>query len=209
MNIQDWFPLGLTGLISMQPKGLSRVFSNTTVQKHQFFGAWLSLRSNSHILTWPLEKLELWLDGPLLAEECLCFLICSLVCHTFSSKEQPSFNFMTAVTLSQFQEQLPQDVNLAMLFSGRIYILFYSCALVAQMVKHLPTMWETWVQSLSGVDLLEMEMATHSSILAWKIPWMEEPGRLQCMGSQRVGHNWATSLTHSLKALSRYILKSN
>ena len=96
---------------------------------------------------------------------------------------------MTAVTLSQFQEQLPQDVNLAMLFSGRIYILFYSCALVAQMVKHLPTMWETWVQSLSGVDLLEMEMATHSSILAWKIPWMEEPGRLQCMGSQRVGHN--------------------
>ena len=57
------------------------------------------------------------------------------------------------------------------------------------MVKHLPTMWETWVQSLSGVDLLEMEMATHSSILAWKIPWMEEPGRLQCMGSQRVGHN--------------------
>ena len=48
-------------------------------------------------------------------------------------------------------------------------------SLVAQMVKHLPTMWETWVQSLGQEDLLEKEMATHSSILAWKIPWMEEP----------------------------------
>ena len=59
---------------------------------------------------------------------------------------------------------------------------------MAQTVKRLPTMWETWVQSLGREDLLEKEMATHSSILAWKIPWMEEPGRLQSMGSQRVGH---------------------
>ena len=57
------------------------------------------------------------------------------------------------------------------------------------MVKSLPKMWETWVQSLGWEDLLEKEMATHSSILAWKIPWMEEPGRLQSMGSQRVGHD--------------------
>ena len=56
MNIQSWFPLGLTGWISLQSKGLSRVFSNTTVQKHQFFSAQLSLRSNSHIHTWPWEK---------------------------------------------------------------------------------------------------------------------------------------------------------
>ena len=56
MNIQDWFPLGWTGWLSLQSKGLSRVFSNTTVQKHQFFGAQLSLWSNSHIHTWPLEK---------------------------------------------------------------------------------------------------------------------------------------------------------
>ena len=62
-------------------------------------------------------------------------------------------------------------------------------SLVAQTVKHLPTMWETWVQSLDWEDPLEREMATHSSILAWKIPWMEEPGRLQSTGSQRVGHN--------------------
>ena len=57
------------------------------------------------------------------------------------------------------------------------------------MVKHLPRMWETWVQSLGREDPLEKEMATHSSILAWKIPWMEEPGRLQSMGLQRVGHD--------------------
>ena len=55
------------------------------------------------------------------------------------------------------------------------------------MVKHLPTMQETKVQSLGWEDLLEKEMATHSSVLAWKIPWMEEPGRLQSMGLLRVG----------------------
>ena len=56
MNTQDWFPLGWTGWISLQSKGLSRVFSNTTVQKHQFFGTQPSSQSNSHIHTWPLEK---------------------------------------------------------------------------------------------------------------------------------------------------------
>ena len=56
MNIQDWFPLGWTGWISLQSRGLSRVFSNTTVQKHQFFGAQLSSQSNSNIHTWPQEK---------------------------------------------------------------------------------------------------------------------------------------------------------
>ena len=56
MNIQDWFLLGLTGLISLQSKGLSRVFSNTTVQKHQFFGSQLSSQSTSHIHTWPLKN---------------------------------------------------------------------------------------------------------------------------------------------------------
>ena len=57
------------------------------------------------------------------------------------------------------------------------------------MVKRLPTMRETWVPSLSWEDPLEKEMAPHSSTLAWKIPWREEPGRLQSMGSQRVGHD--------------------
>ena len=58
---------------------------------------------------------------------------------------------------------------------------------MAQMVKHLPTMRETWVSSLGQEDPLEKEMATHSSTLAWKIPWAEEPGRLQSMGLLGVG----------------------
>ena len=60
---------------------------------------------------------------------------------------------------------------------------------MAQTVKHLPAMQETWVQSLGREDPLEKEMAIHSSTLAWKTPWMEEPDRLQSMGSQRVGHD--------------------
>ena len=61
--------------------------------------------------------------------------------------------------------------------------------MVAQTVKHLPTMQETRVQALGWEDPLEKEMATQSSTIAWKIPWTEEPGRLQSMGSQRVGHD--------------------
>ena len=68
VNTQDWSPLGWTGWISLQSKGLSRVFSNTTVQRHQFLGAQPSSQSNSHIHTWPLEKPQPWLDGPLLAK---------------------------------------------------------------------------------------------------------------------------------------------
>ena len=65
MNIQDWFILGWTSWISLLSKGLPRVFSNTTIQKHQFFGSQLSLWSNSHIHTWLLEKSQLWLYKPL------------------------------------------------------------------------------------------------------------------------------------------------
>ena len=61
--------------------------------------------------------------------------------------------------------------------------------LVAQRLKHLPVMQETWVRSLGQEDPLEKEMATHSSILAWRIPWMEEPGGLQSTGLQTVGHD--------------------
>ena len=67
---------------------------------------------------------------------------------------------------------------------------------MAQTVKHLPTLRETRDQSLGWEDLLEKEMATHSSILAWEMPWTEEPGRLQSMGLQRVRHNLATKHHH-------------
>ena len=66
--------------------------------------------------------------------------------------------------------------------------------IMAQMVKPLPAIRETWVPSLGWEDPLEKEMATHSSSPAWRIPGMEEPGRLQSMGSQRVGHDWAIAL---------------
>ena len=72
------------------------------------------------------------------------------------------------------------------------FIIFYlhqEIPYVAQTVKSLPTMRETQVQSLGWEDVLEKEMATHSSVLAWKIPWTEDPGRLQSLGSQRVGHD--------------------
>ena len=108
INIQDLFCLELTSLISLLSKEFSRVFSNTTVQKHQFFGAQLSLLGAS---------------------------------------------------------------------------------LVAQRLKRLPGMRETWVRSLGWDDPLEKEMATHSSTLAWRIPWRKEPGRLQSMGLQRVRHD--------------------
>ena len=62
---------------------------------------------------------------------------------------------------------------------------------VAQAVKRLPAIWETWVRSLGREDPLEKEMATHSSTLSWKIPWMEEPGGLQSMGSLKVRHDWS------------------
>ena len=75
------------------------------------------------------------------------------------------------------------------------YPLQYSWAsLVAQLVKDPPAMWETWVRFLGWEDPLEKEMATHNSILAWRIPWTEEPGGLQSMGLQRVRRDWAANI---------------
>ena len=71
----------------------------------------------------------------------------------------------------------------------------FGLPVVAQTVKNLPIVRESQVRSLGWEDPLEKEMATHSHILAWKIPWVEEFGRLQSMGSQRVGHDWMTSLS--------------
>ena len=68
-------------------------------------------------------------------------------------------------------------------------ITVHGASLVAQSIKNLPAVQETWVRSLGLEDPLEKEMATHSSILAWKISWTEQPGELQSMGSQRVGHD--------------------
>ena len=79
---------------------------------------------------------------------------------------------------------------------------------MVQMVKNLSAMWETWAQSLVQEDSLKKAVATHSSTFAWRIPWTEEPGRLQFMGSQRVGHDWTThththTYTHTLTSFTK------
>ena len=84
--------------------------------------------------------------------------------------------------------------NVILFILNQCQITEYVCvyiwtSLVAQTVKHLSTMQETQVRALGWEDPLEKEMATHSSTIAWKMPWTEEPGRLQSMGSQRVGHD--------------------
>ena len=82
-----------------------------------------------------------------------------------------------------------------------VEILFSVCrgaSLVAQLVKNLPALQETWVRFLGWEDPLEEEMATHSSILAWEIPWTEEPGGLQTMGLQRVGQDLAAEDAHGM-----------
>ena len=79
-------------------------------------------------------------------------------------------------------------------------------SLVVQIVKNLPAVWETRVQSLGWEDPLEKEMAAHSTIHAQRIPWTEEPGRLQSMGSQRVGHNWVINTMRTLQKIAACIL---
>ena len=98
---------------------------------------------------------------------------------------------------------------------GLVYPLHCSWAsLVAQAVKNPPAIRETWVRFLSWEDPLEKGTATHSSILAWRIPWTEEPGELQSMGSQRVRHDWAThfhfqgNILESIDILEHYSLCS-
>ena len=96
----------------------------------------------------------------------------------------------TSTQWLSMHEHAPQHLY----FKLRITILSIKYSLVAKRLKCLPAMRETWVWSLGREDPLEKEMATHSSSLAWRIPWIEEPGGVQSMGSQRVGHE-ATSLS--------------
>ena len=142
-----------------------------------------------------------------------CFLTCIQISQKVGKVvwySQPFKNFSTAIT-TKFQFVVIHTVNgfsivnkaeldvflelLHFLWSNGClqFDLWFLC-LVAQMVKHLPKIQETWVWPLGQEDPLEKEMATHSSILAWKIPWTGEPGSLKSTGSQRVGHDWVTSL---------------
>ena len=89
--------------------------------------------------------------------------------------------------------QMDKDVVCIYNMHMCVCVYIYLGPLVAQRLNRLPGMWETRVRSLGWVDPLEKEMATHSRTVAWRIPWREESGRLQSMGSQRVGHDWSTN----------------
>ena len=110
--------------------------------------------------------------------------------------QYPGWKVSSSISLVLFLRGLsgPQQRTTHHLMPGSV------ASLVAQMEKHLPVMQETQVQSLGWDNPLEKEMATHSSTLAWKISWTEESGRLQSMGSQRVRHDWATSLSLSVES---------
>ena len=108
-------------------------------------------------------------------------------------KEEKLFNMPERYILA-WEILLPYLINSIVsfnlfLFSSHKLSSYTKTSLVVQMVKRLSTMWETRVQALGWEDPLEKEMAIHSSAIAWRIPWTEEPGRLQSMGSQRVGHD--------------------
>ena len=132
-SIQGWFPLRLTGLISLQSKGLSGVFSNTTVQRHQFFSTLPFLQSSSH--NHPTD---------------------------ISVGKESACNAGDPGLISGLGRSTGEGIGYPPQFSW--------ASLVAQLVKNLPAMWETWVWSLGWEDLLEKGTATHSSILARRIP---------------------------------------
>ena len=99
------------------------------------------------------------------------------------------------VSFDELKERMLCAIKIFLWNNSQFCYLVYGCfwfdsQTVVKMVKNLPAIPETWVQSLGQKDLLEKEMSIHSSILAWRFPWTEQPGGLQSMGSQRVGPNW-------------------
>jgi len=196
MNIQDWFPLGWTGLIFLQSKGLSRVFStpqfksiNSSVLSFLYGPTLTSIHDywnagNPTSIPWLRRFLwrREWQPTPVEETVGLQAMELQWVGHNWATS---TFTFIPDLLNQKLREEAR---NLCFINPS------WDSSLVAQKVKRLPTMWETRIQSLGREDLLEKEMATHSSTLAWKIPWTEEPSGLQSMGSQRVRHDWATSL---------------
>ena len=124
---------------------------------------------------------------------CTCVLVAQL-CPTLCNPMDCSplgFSFLGILQARILEWFAISFSNIYMCVCMYIYI-YDRASLVAQTVKRLSTMWETQIQSLGWEDPLEKEMTIPSSTIAWKIPWTEEPGRLQSMGSQRVRHDWAT-----------------
>ena len=132
---------------------------------------------------WATEQQQQWIY--------IYIYICVCVCITQPQKIMKDTVAATWMNLKEYHTKMKSDRERQILYGG---LRGKGASLVAQRLKCLPGMQETWAQSLGREDPLEKEIATHSSTLAWRIPWREEPGRLQSMGSQRVGHDWVTSL---------------
>ena len=172
-DIQGWFPLGLTGLISLLSKGLFRVFTSTTVQKHQFFrcSAFFMVQlSLPYMTTGKPKALAIWTFVGIVMS--LLFNMLSRLVTGFSDssvgKESPC-KAGDPSSIPGWGRSTGEGIG---------YPLQYSWAsLVAQLVNNLPARWETWGRSPGWEDPLEKGMATYSSILAWRISWMEEIGR--------------------------------
>ena len=137
--------------------------------------------------------------GPCATGSAIQMVLASFHCHSdLHFLDFTGQSFFCPQTISEYQLVYPIEDNHRqpfIIWSCKFWFLIYSvlyelrASLVAQRLKRLPAKWETWVRSLGQEDSLEKEMATHSSILAWRIPWREEPGRLQSTGLQRIGHD--------------------
>ena len=141
----------------------------------------------------PVDLLTLWSDNVALSPH--CFLASGFCTYDECWNDFRTFSICQSLGPSSMDQSLIyfcfiKCCNFSYLFFS-LEVWFNHC-FVAQLVKNLPEMQETWVQSLGWKDPLKKEMATHSSILAWRIPWTEEPRGLQSMGWQRVGHDLVT-----------------
>ena len=148
-----------------------------------------------------LWSLELTLESPLKLILSLALkitldllMVLPLLASSFGSVSPEALLIMHMRHLVKRSYSIPLSTCANISLTIRVIQTLVLACLVAQIVKHLPAMWETQVQSLGWEDPVEKEMAIHSSTLDWKIPWTEEPCRLQCMRSQRVGHDWVTAL---------------
>ena len=172
MDIQSWFPFRLTHLVSMLSTGLSRVFSSTTIQKHQFFGAQPSLRSSSHIHTWLLEEPQLWLYRPLLAKRRLCFLIPFVI--AFLPRSKHLLNFMAAVTIVCSDFGTEENKMLLLLLSPLLFAIANIIMKKFEILGELPKCdtemkWANIIGKLALVDLLDVGI---TQILLVKKKWV-------------------------------------
>ena len=165
------------------------------------FLVYWTLCNPTPLLTWPLYAWVFPSSPPQILKIYFCRRTCfNLFWGIFTALQSTLVNWM----YWSLSDPIPQDFHTMFLeFDEGEYdiarLWFYSIShssLVAQRVKNPPAKQDTWVRSLGWEDPLERGMATHSSILPWRVPWTEEPVRLQSIGLQRVRHDWATKHTH-------------